>query len=97
MNSPETESQATTQMPTNSQSPDAPSSSEDAPLLSLPPGVSLLAPKKPLIEMTDEELAAWDVRQREHLTSPQTLAAHVRGTIGKQTKETIKPNISEYD
>lgn len=47
----------------------------EAPLLSLPPGVSVLAPPKALIEMTDAELQAWHSRLRDH-SNHQTMMAH---------------------
>lgn len=97
MNSNEMESQAMTQMPTSTPLPTAPLFSE-APLLELPPGQSALAPRKPLVEMTDQELSEWDALQREMLTSPQTFAAHLRGTPGKEVKDKgPKVDISEYE
>jgi DNA-directed RNA polymerase len=47
----------------------------EAPLLSLPPGVSILSPSKPRIEMTDAELQAWHTRLRDH-ANHQTMMAH---------------------
>jgi len=97
MNSNEMESQATTPKFTNEPLPTAPLFSE-APLLELPPGQSALAPPKPLLEMTDQELSEWDARQREMLTSPQTFASHLRGTVGKEHKSSgPKVDISEYE
>lgn len=94
MNSNEMESQNTTQTPTSTPLQTAQSFSE-APLLSLPPGQSMLAPPKPLVEMTEAELSEWDAKQRELLTSPQTFASHLRGPAGKEIKP--KVDISEYE
>ncbi len=44
--------------------------------------------------MSDKELEEWDARQRAHITSPQTLAAFVRGPAGKVSKPRV--DVSEY-
>jgi hypothetical protein len=56
----------------------------EAPLLSLPPGVSILSPSKPLIEMTDAELQAWHTRLRDH-SNHQTMVAH-QNALAVKTK-----------
>lgn len=83
---------------TSPPSPESPSFSEE-PILHLPPGTNLLSPEKPLIEMTDEELAAWDAKQRQHLTCPQTLISHLRGPVAKSAGKTKEPafETSEYE
>ena len=70
----------------------------ESPLLSLPPGASLLAPSKPLKDMTDDELKAWHSRLRDHKNF-QTMQAHL-ALVGAPTKERKaskpKQDISEF-
>lgn len=48
---------------------------------------SPLLTAKPLVEMTDKELAAWHSRLRSLSLSPPTLAAHIReGSVKKAAK-----------
>lgn len=71
----------------------------ESPLLSLPPGASVLAPAKPLAEMTDEELEQWHSRMRDY-QQHQALVAHLRSSGGGQPKSGKKQeeqrDISEY-
>lgn len=69
----------------------------EAPLQSLPPGASLLAPPKPLVEMTDEELQQWHSRHRDH-KNPQVFSAHLRSTSTVSKAKSTKPqqDISEF-
>jgi hypothetical protein len=67
----------------------------ESPVVALSPGCNLLSPNKPICDMTDEELAAWDALQREHITSPQTLQAYIRGPVGKKAAGP-KVDISEF-
>src|SRR4051812_38597303 len=69
----------------------------EAPLLSLPPGVSLLSPSKPLVEMTQDELSAWHSKLRDH-RNYQTMQSHIASVAITTTKKTSKPkqDISEF-
>lgn len=68
----------------------------EAPLLSLPPGASLLAPEKPLVDMTDEEIQKWHAKLREH-RNYQTMQSHI-SSVSVTTKKSSKPkqDISEF-
>jgi len=71
----------------------------EAPLLSLPSGASLLAPEKPLVEMTPEELSNWHARLRDnrnHMTMMAHIAAVGVSTVKKETKAAKKVDISEF-
>jgi hypothetical protein len=69
----------------------------EAPLLALKPGVSLLSPSKPLIEMTDAELQAWHGRLREH-RNHMTMMAHLTEVSTVKPKKETKPkkDMSEF-
>ena len=71
----------------------------EAPLLSLPPGQSILAPSKPLVEMSDEELRNWHAMLREHKNF-MTMQAHlvsVGTSVTKPSKQSKpKQDISEF-
>ncbi len=72
----------------------------EAPLLSLPPGQSILAPGKPLVEMSDAELSAWHAKLRDHKNF-MTMQAHL-ASVGVEAKPkkaaSVKPkqDISEF-
>ena len=101
MNSNEPTSNVETSPLTKSQSATAPLTlaENEAPLLGLAPGLSLLAPSKPLKEMTDEELRTWHSKLRDH-KNYQTLQAHLAlvGTSVTAPKKATKPkvDISEF-
>ena len=88
--------------PMNSQSPIAQSSSEEtttyneAPLNSVPPGISVIAPAKPLMEMSDEELQSWHSHLCEHRVH-QVMTAHLRSPTTKKEKTEPQRDISEYE
>lgn len=99
---------ANTSDPENSPSINTPSENSalssveqnESPLLSLPPGASLLAPSKPLVEMSDEELKAWHSRLRDH-KNYQTMQAHLAAvgtTLVAKSAKASKPkvDISEF-
>ena len=69
----------------------------EAPLLSLPPGASLLAPKKALVDMTDLEIQEWHAKLREH-RNYQTMQSHISATSVTTTKKATKTkqDISEF-
>ena len=71
----------------------------EAPLLSLPPGASLLAPDKPLVEMSDAELQAWHGKLRDHKNF-QTMQAHLNAVatkvVGTKTTAKSKIDVSEF-
>jgi hypothetical protein len=71
----------------------------EEPLLSLAPGLSVLAPPKPLLEMTDAEITAWHTKLRDH-KNPQTMMAHLNAlsvkSSSKVKKTTQKPNMNEF-
>lgn len=72
----------------------------EEPLLALPPGLSIIAPHKPLIEMTDEELSSWHAKLRDH-KNHQTLVAHLNAvSVKPETKAAKatpkKPDMTEF-
>ena len=72
----------------------------EAPLLGLAPGLSLLAPPKPIKKMNDEELRTWHSKLRDH-KNYQTLQSHlalVGTTVVAKPSKSSKPkvDISEF-
>ena len=96
MNSENQTSNPATGQPTNAPLPTAPSPlADEAPLQSLPPGQSVLAPSKPLKEMTDTELEAWHNRLRDH-KNHQTMQAHL-AAVSTQKLAKKKPVVNVED
>lgn len=102
MNSNNPASNPETSPLTSPQSVTAPLASmavNEAPLLSLPPGASLLAPDKPLVEMSDAELQAWHGKLRDHKNF-QTMQAHLNAVatkvVGTKTTAKSKVDVSEF-
>lgn len=107
MNSPQAESKSVTEQPITEPLQTAPSGSaeqqlqqliyNEAPLLSLPPGASLLAPEKTLVDMTDVEIQQWHAKLREH-RNYQTMQSHIAATSVTVTKKIskTKQDISEF-
>lgn len=93
MNSNESNSAPVTDTATNTSSQQPESLLEllkaEAPLLSLPPGQSVLSPTKPLVEMTDEEMAAWHSKLRDH-SNHMTMMSH-QMEVGVTKKEKKAP------
>lgn len=100
MNSNEPESQPTTPTPTTSPSPDVASDSveyNEAPLSALPPGKSVIAPPKPLREMSDQELQEWHSHLCEH-RQHMVMVAHLNAAPKKKSeKAEPQRDISEYE
>lgn len=103
MNSETPKSNQATGQLTNTPSANVESSSpityNEAPLLSLPPGQSVLAPSKPLREMSDAELSAWHQKLRDHKNF-QTMQAHlalVGAPTGGKTKTKAKVVVDAND
>ncbi len=70
----------------------------EAPTLSLPPGVSVLAPEKPLVEMSQAEIQAWHSKLRDH-SNFQTMQAHIAATSPVAKEKATgkkKADISEF-
>ena len=72
----------------------------ETPLLSLPPGQSILAPPKPLVEMTLDEIKSWHAKLRDHKNF-MTMQAHLAdvgvAATPKASKSTKpKQDISEF-
>ena len=103
MNSNELNSPATTNPDLSTPSPTQSSDSKtiafnEAPLASLPPGVSVLAPDKPLIEMTMTEIQAWHAKLRDHKNF-QTMQAHLASispTTTRKPSAQPKRDMSEF-
>lgn len=52
---------------------------------------------KPLVEMTDTDLAEWHARMTAHIQSPQTLLSHLKGPSVKKPASEPARDISKYD
>jgi len=57
----------------------------EAPLLTINPT------GKPLVEMTQDELAKWHAELTQHIQSPQTLQAHVRAPRAERVSTKVPP------
>ena len=88
MNSNEQASSPTIPTLTSTPSEKVESSSLEAPLLTLNPQM------KPILEMSDLELAEWHSKLRDIQSNPQTLMAHLRTKVS--VEKGPKRDMSEY-
>lgn len=95
-----TQSSASPQSITPSPLPPSPQQQieeNEAPLLSLQPGQSAIAPHKPLVEMTDEELQMWHSRLRDYKNHMTFSAAVFPIEAKKETAAKKQPkDMSEF-
>lgn len=94
--SDKTSAQVTTPTDSSKPSSDAQSDSVETTEVMEAPLLTLNPTQKPLIEMTDEELAQWHSNLTRHLQNPQTLAAHARTPRAEKVKVPKEPPPDKY-